>query len=99
MRELNLNEVSYVSGALNCIDGATFQKIHNQAVNKGIILSIFGTGLTGSLAYGVGSYALAGALGSAAAGGWVAAVGVGIAVAPWIAAYGYFTASSWDLIS
>ncbi len=99
MRELNLNEVSYISGGLNCIDGATFQKIQSQAINKGIIATLFGTGLTGALSYGIGSYALAGALGSAVAGGAVAATGVGVVVAPLFFGYGYFTASSWDLIS
>ncbi len=99
MRELKLNEVSYVSGALNCIDAATFQKIQSQAINKGIIASLFGTGLTGAVGYGVGSYALAGALGSAVAGGAAVATGVGLVVAPIFFGYGYFTASSWDLIS
>lgn len=85
MRELNLSEVSYISGGINCIDAATYDKLKNRAVNEGLAY----TALT-SLAIGAfGFYS----------GLLVPAALFAGAVAPYTFMTGYFYSSSFNIFS
>ncbi|MBS0286379.1 MAG: hypothetical protein JSR17_03735 [Proteobacteria bacterium] len=99
MRELNTNEVSYVSGALNCIDANIYQSLHDQAVFTGELFGLGGALVAGTIAFAL-TMPLAAAPGAViATTAYVApavnAALVGAAVFPWLAMYGYGKSGVW----
>lgn len=99
MRELNTNEVSYVSGALNCLDANLYQSLHDQAVFTGELFGIGGALFAGAIAFGVTMpLAVPGAAAIAATAYVTPAINaalVGAAVFPWLAMYGYGKSGVW----
>jgi hypothetical protein len=84
MRELTQNEINSTAGGFNCIDKATMQNLQSKALNDGIIIAVLGSALIGSATY-------------LAAGPYIAVM-TGLAVAPYIAGFGYFNSSAWVLL-
>ncbi len=97
MRELNLSEVSYVSGALSCIDAHVYQSLHDQAKFAGIVTAIGGSIVIGAVAFGVATVAVGPAAAAATmyVGPSLTAGAFALAASPWLGMYGYGKSSVW----
>lgn len=85
MRALSLQETTIISGAANCLDVATFQKIQDKAFQDGLVFSMITVPVAMAITLGLSASV-------------AVTVGAGVVLAPYAAAIGYFNSSSWHII-
>lgn len=85
MRSLSFNEISDVSGGINCIDKETWQNIQNKAVKDGIVMTAFLSPLVGVAAYALNYVPLT-------------CFGAALYVAPITMAAGFYYSNAWKIL-